>query len=58
MVLESTLVIKVQEEVIMLKFKMKTWDFSELNVHQTQAIQQMSTAELSMGLSTGSHELV
>ena len=56
MVLESTLVIKVQEEVIMLKFKMKTWDFSELNVHQTQATQQMSTVELSMGLSTDSHD--
>jgi hypothetical protein len=58
MEMASLIVIMLKKEVIMLRFKMKTWVFSDLNAHQTQAIQLRSAEELSMGLSTGLHELV
>ena len=58
MEMASLIVIMLKKEVIMLRFKMRTWVFSDLNAHRTQAIQLRSAEELSMGLSTGLHELV
>ena len=48
----SLIVIMQKMEIIMLRLKIKTWVFSELNALQTQVIQQKSAEELSMELFT------
>jgi hypothetical protein len=52
------IVIMLKMVAIMLRFKMRTWVFSELNVQGTQGIQQRSAEELSMELFTRLHDLV
>jgi len=54
----SLIVTILKMEIIMLRFKIKTWVFSELNALQTLTIQPRLTEELSMELFTRLHELV
>ena len=58
MEMESPIVTILKMEIIMLRFKIKTWVFSELNGLQTLTIQPRLAEELSMGLFTRLHELV
>ena len=58
MEMESPIVTIPKMEIIMLRLKIKTWVFSELNGLQTLTIQPRLAEELSMGLFTRLHELV